>query len=199
MTKQEIRQEIRERRRTMSAEEWQEKSRDICKTIRHLPEYQQASLVYAYLAKHGEVLLDELILDAWSQGKTVAVPKVLGEEMEFFILRDLKDVESGCMGIREPLSREPVCLQDLKACQDLGKNSQPTGCSTALMLLPAVAVDEQLHRVGYGGGYYDKYLEKHPELIKVAVAFEFQVYPQVPTEPFDIPLDGMVTEIRVVK
>ena len=84
------------------------------------------------------------------------------------------------MGIREPISQKPAPEEIIPG--------------TALMLLPAVAVDPQGHRVGYGGGYYDKYLEKHPELTKVAVVFSFQVYDSVPEEPYDIPLDGIVTE-----
>ena len=181
MTKQEIRAQIRSRRKAMTEQDWREKSHSICEKIRQLPVYQQAQVIYAYLAKQGEVLLDELIRDALTEGKTVVVPKVLGAEMEFFVIRDLQEVEIGCMGIREPLSRETV--------------AEPP---CALMLLPAVAVDEQRHRVGYGGGYYDKFLERHPELEKVAVAFEFQVYPQVPVEEFDVPLDRIVTEERTM-
>ncbi|MBR6526931.1 MAG: 5-formyltetrahydrofolate cyclo-ligase [Lachnospiraceae bacterium] len=188
MTKQQIRAEIRGRRKTMSETVWRETSHRICEAIRQMPVYQQAQVIYAYLAKQGEVLLDELILDALKAGKVVAVPKVLGAEMEFFVIRDLAEVELGCMGIREPLSRQTVS-------EALGDDLQD---HHEIMLLPAVAVDENCHRVGYGGGYYDKYLEKHPALKKLAVAFEFQVYPQVPTEPFDVPLDCIVTEERIM-
>ncbi len=193
MTKQQIRGEIRERRKAMSETEWREKSHRICETIRQMPVYRQAQVIYAYLAKQGEVLLDELILDALEAGKRVAVPKVFGTEMEFFVIRDLEDVEIGCMGIREPLSRQTVAEAGQSGSQELVEQTWPH-----LMLLPAVAVDEQRHRVGYGGGYYDKYLEKHPVLEKLAVAFEFQVYPQVPVEEFDVPLDRVVTEERVL-
>ena len=190
MTKKEIRAEIRGKRRALSTEEWREKSHRIGATLCRLPAYEQADVIFAYLAKEGEVLLDEVILDALGRGKTVAVPKVLGSEMEFYMIEDLSQVEIGCMGIREPLSRKPVSLPPQSVAMDAAK---------ILMLLPAVAVDEQCHRVGYGGGYYDKYLEKHPALYKLAVAFEFQVYPQVPTEEFDMPLDQIVTEERIWK
>ena len=194
MTKQEIRGEIRNRRKSMSEEAWREKSHRICDTIRQQPDYQQAQVIYAYLAKRGEVLLDELIREAIHEGKTVAVPRVLGSEMEFFVISDLQDVEIGCMGIREPLSTQSV------PAWDRGDHiGQPECAPRSLMLLPAVAVDEQRHRVGYGGGYYDKYLEKHPHLEKMAVVFECQVYPQVPAEIFDVPLDCIVTEDRIME
>ncbi len=194
MTKQQIRAEIRHRRKAMPEQKWREDSHRICEAIRQMPTYQQAQVLYVYLAKQGEVLLDELILDALAAGKMVAVPRVLGAEMEFFVIQDLQDVEIGCMGIREPLSGMTVDEADWIGNMDRSEKKQHT-----LMLLPAVAVDEQRHRVGYGGGYYDKYLEKHPELEKVAVAFEFQVYPQVPTEAFDVPLDRIITEERILE
>lgn len=179
--KKEIRTQIRQKRKALPREEWLEKSHIICDSLRSQPDYQQADVIYAYLAKEGEVLLDELIEEALKRGKRVAVPKVLGESMEFYELNDLAQVESGCMGIREPLSRKTV------------QGEKP------LMLLPAVAVDESLHRVGYGGGYYDRYLEQHPALRKIAVVFEFQVYPQVPAEVFDIRPDLAVTEYRILE
>ena len=85
MTKQQIRAEIRGRRKDMPETVWRENSHRICETIRQMPIYQQARVIYAYLAKQGEVLLDELIRDALAAGKTVAVPKVMGAEMEFFV------------------------------------------------------------------------------------------------------------------
>ena len=181
MTKEEIRSRIRICRKEMSVLQWQEKSHEICQQIVKSRVYEQAEVIYAYLAKQGEVLLDEVILDAIAKGKQVAVPKVMGKEMKFFKLQDLSQVEPGCMGIREPLSREEILL------------SKET---VGLMLLPAVAVDEQGHRIGYGGGYYDRYLERDPQWIKVAAVFGFQVYEQVPAEALDVPLDGIVTEER---
>lgn len=191
MTKQEIRIQVRGLRKAMTEQQWREKSHSICEVIRQMPAYQQAQVIYAYLAKQGEVLLDELIRDALAAGKTVAVPKVMGAEMEFFVIRDLQEVEIGCMGIREPLSRERI--------EEKERQRQAEGIPCALMLLPAVAVDEQCHRIGYGGGYYDKYLEKHPDLERLAVAFSFQIYPQVPVEEFDVPLDCVVTEEKTVR
>ena len=174
--KKEIRAQIRQKRKALSRQEWLEKSHVICDSLRRMPEYQQSDVIYAYLAKEGEVLLDELIEEALRDGKKVAVPNVLGTEMEFYELNDLAQVQIGCLGIREPLSRQPVCGQH------------------PWMILPAVAVDEHLHRVGYGGGYYDRYLERHPKLLKVAVVFAFQVYHRVPAEEFDVCPDLVVTE-----
>lgn len=64
----------------------------------------------------------------------------------------------------------------------------------ALMIMPGVAFDRENHRVGYGGGFYDRFLEKHPDIRRVAVAFDFQILDQVPTEPTDICPQIIVTQ-----
>ena len=64
--------------------------------------------------------------------------------------------------------------------------------------MPGVAFDEERHRIGYGGGFYDRFLEAHPKLSRVALAFEFQVKKEVPYETFDICPEKIVTEKRVI-
>ena len=63
-----------------------------------------------------------------------------------------------------------------------------------MMVMPGAAFDKENHRVGYGGGFYDRFLEKHPQIRRVAVAFEFQMLPEVPTESTDISPEIIVTE-----
>lgn len=180
MDKKQIRDEVRRKRVALSPEEWKMKSHQVCERIWNLRAYQRADVIYAYLAKQGEVLLDEVIEDAWRQGKRVAVPRVVGTDMCFCEIVNLEDVRESRMGIREPVSGR--CVH--------GK--------APLLLMPAVALDTQLHRVGYGGGYYDRYLEQNPMPMKVAAAFDFQVYPKVPTETFDVMVDAVITETRII-
>lgn len=180
MNKKEIRDEVRRKRGALSIEEWNMKSHQVCERIWNLRAYQSADVVYAYMAKQGEVRLDELIEDAWQQGKTVVIPRVMGTDMAFYELDNMDDVVVSAMGIREPVSRRTVH----------GKNS--------ILLMPAIALDLQRHRIGQGGGYYDRYLERNPMPMKVGVAFDFQIYPRVPNEAFDILVDAIVTETRVL-
>ena len=99
--------------------------------------------------------------------------------MVFYKLTDFARLEPGYFGIPEPASGEIV---------DWPK---------ALMIMPGVAFDRANHRVGYGGGFYDRYLEKHPQLERVAIAFSFQMLPEVPTEPTDICPQIIVTEEEI--
>jgi 5-formyltetrahydrofolate cyclo-ligase len=101
--------------------------------------------------------------------------------MKFFYITSFEeDLEDGYFGIREP------------------KEIHPAKEENALLLMPGVAFDEARHRVGYGGGFYDRFLEAHPGMVTVALAFEFQVKEEVPFEEFDIRPSRIVTEKRVI-
>lgn len=132
-----------------------------------------------YADYNHEVVTRYIIEEAWRQGKEVAVPKVQGRDMVFYKLVDFSQLEPGYFGIPEPAFGEIV------------------DWTVALMIMPGVAFDRDNHRVGYGGGFYDRFLEKHPQLFKVAVAFDFQVLESVPTEPTDIFPQILVTEKEI--
>ena len=106
------------------------------------------------------------------QGKRVAVPKVYGDEMKFIYLDDLTQIAKGYAGIPEPVADEPV------ACD-----------RNALVLMPGLAFDHQGHRIGYGGGFYDKFLAKEPNHPTLALCYDFQMLPALETDDFDIPVD----------
>ena len=180
--KKEIRTEVKKRRREADEETLHEKSLQILERFRQLSAYKDASLLLAYVDAKREVETRLLMRCAWDDGKKVAVPRVDGDGiMHFYYLRSLKDLEPGAFGIMEPRA-------DCRICEP----------EEGLLLMPGVAFDEQGHRVGYGGGYYDRYLEKHPHLIHIALAFEFQIFPEVPSEKHDICPDLIVTENRIL-
>ena len=109
---------------------------------------------------------------ALAEGKRVAVPKVYGEEMRFIWMTDLSQVDKGYSGIPEPVADGPVA-------------DDPH----ALVLMPGLAFDPQGHRIGYGGGFYDRFLAQEPEHPTVALCYEFQMLEKLETEDFDIPVD----------
>ena len=113
-----------------------------------------------------------MIQRAWDQGKRVAVPKIYGEEMRFIYLTDFSHVAPGCCGIPEPVADDPVANE-----------------SDALVLMPGMAFDPQGHRIGYGGGYYDRFLNAEPNHPTVALCYDFQMLDHLETEEYDIPVD----------
>lgn len=179
--KNELRKEIRGLRKAHTDEQIHEMSLAVKERLLKLPEYQKAEVLYAYMDCKHEVETRDVIRAAWAGGKRVAVPKVLGQEMRFYYITSFeKDLEDGSFGIKEPREGELAEEQD------------------ALLLMPGVAFDPDRHRVGYGGGFYDRFLERHPKLVTVALAFEFQVKEKVPFEEFDIRPAKVVTEKRIL-
>ena len=181
--KQERRRHIRQTRRTMDEEAWRERSRSVCRIIHRTKAYQEAEILYAYLAVRGEVLLDELIEDALRAGKRVPVPRVEGENMVFCPIWDLEQVQVSPMGIREPTGEA-----------ERNENGNPKPREKILFLMPGIAFDRKGNRVGQGGGYYDRYLERNLMFCKVGAAFSFQMQEEVPTGALDIPVDAVASE-----
>ena len=172
MDKKELRREIREKKRAMSEAQIEESSRLLGEKFAACPQYKSAKTVYGYLPYNQEVRTVPILERALADGKRVAVPKVYGDEMRFIYMTDLSFVEKSEMGIPEPVADGPVA-------------DDPT----ALVLMPGLAFDPQGHRIGYGGGFYDKFLANEPGHPTVALCYEFQMLPELETEEFDIPVD----------
>jgi len=172
MNKQELRRVIRQRKRAMTDAEIAEKSRRLAELFFDTEAYRRAETIYGYMPYNQEVRTVPILEQALRDGKKVAVPKCYGQEMRFLYLTDLSLVEKGYAGIPEPIADAPVA-------QD----------RTALVLMPGMAFDPQGHRIGYGGGFYDRFLVEEPEHPTVALCYDFQVLPELETEEFDIPVD----------
>ncbi len=172
MDKQQLRKAIREKKRAMTPEEIERRSEILARLFLETPAYRQARTLYGYLPYNQEVRTIPILEQALRDGKQVAVPKVYGDTMHFLLLEDLTQVAKGYAGIPEPIADGPVA-------QD----------PAALVLMPGLAFDPQGHRIGYGGGFYDKFLAQEPEHPTVALCYDFQVLPHLDTQEFDIPVD----------
>ena len=172
MDKAELRRMIREKKRAMTTEEIESRSMQLGEKFAASEQYREAKTIYGYLPYNQEVRTIPMLERALSDGKRVAVPKVYGEEMKFIYMDDLSKIEKGYAGIPEPVANGPVA-------------DDPT----ALVLMPGLAFDPMGHRIGYGGGFYDKFLAGEPGHPTVALCYEFQMLPALETEEFDIPVD----------
>ena len=181
-SKKEIRAKVKQHRKDAMPEQIHANSESICKTFLDLPEYKTAKYVFGYVDCKNEVETKKVIEQCWKDGKIVAVPKVFDKNMKFYAITSYEDLEEGYFGIREP---KHELLKEI-ICED------------GLMILPGVAFDLECHRVGYGGGFYDRYLEMYPNMKKIAFAFEFQTFEQVPYEEFDIKPEKIITESRII-
>lgn len=172
MDKKELRRQIREKKREMTPEQIESASEKLKELFLATEQYREAKTVYGYLPYNQEVRTVSMLQQALAEGKRVAVPKVYGDEMKFIYLTDLAQVAEGYAGIPEPVADGPVA-------------DDPT----ALVLMPGLVFDKEGHRIGYGGGFYDKFLTEEPGHPTVALCYDFQIVKELPTEKFDVPVD----------
>lgn len=178
MDKKALRREIGEKKRALSAAEIESRSAVLAEKLYNTPQYRACKSLYAYLSFNQEVRTDPIIRRAWADGKRVAVPKVIGDEMVFIWIDSFDNLTpQGAFNITEPIENGPVAED-----------------GTALVLMPGLAFDPAGHRVGYGGGYYDRYLSARPGHPTVALCYDFQLYERLDVEAFDIPVDAVITD-----
>lgn len=136
--------------------------------------YGSSKVVYCYCSVNKEVDLTGVIEDCFKKNKTVALPRVVNKEtMEFFTISDINDVKEGYFGIREPVSNVAAPKADC-------------------IIVPGLAFTRDGKRIGYGGGFYDKYLEQSPSYT-IGVGFDFQIVNDLKQHPKDIKLDEIIT------
>lgn len=181
--KQAIRRQKRTDRDAMTVEERAQRSHEICEALWQLPLIQEAQAVCCYAPIGSEADIWELSERLWAAGKRLAFPRVLGPEkkdMEFYEVKSRQELVEGAFHVPEPVEdgRKPV---DWKG---------------ALILVPGVAFTASGARCGYGKGYYDRYFEAHPELVRVGVSFECQLAEELSSccEATDVRLDYVQTE-----
>ena len=172
MDKAALRKQIREKKRAMTEAQIVEASARLGELFAASEAYQKARSIYGYLPYNQEVRTVPMLERAVRDGKRVAVPKCYGDEMRFIWMEDLSRVEKGYAGIPEPIEDGPVADDE-----------------TALVLMPGLAFDPQGHRIGYGGGFYDRFLADEPGHPTLALCYDFQMLPELETEEFDIPVD----------
>ena len=177
MTKKELRAHIGALKRAMTEEQIVSASDKLCKQLLAHPAYQKANAIYGYLSYNQEVRTMPMLEAALADGKRVAVPKIIDDEMVFIWMDDLTKIAEGYKGIPEPIDDGPEALDE-----------------SALVLMPGLAFDPHGGRCGYGGGFYDRYLEKHPGHPTLAMCFGFQVFDRLDTDAHDIPVDFLLSQ-----
>ena len=175
--KQALRQEMRSRRKAMPQAEKVSREQRLCRRFLESSLYADCRQLFCFVALPQEPETRELLRRALADGKTVAVPRCLPERrMAFHRLSPEQPLESqlvsGSFGVAEPLEA-PLCQ------------------------VPGLAFDQNGGRLGYGAGYYDRFLRAYPFLRKIGYALSPFVTDCVPTEPTDQRLDGIATEISL--
>ncbi len=194
--KKQLRKKIILERNRLSEEEVRSLSSRISAGIIGMPEYHSAASVFCYMAFRNEVDLSELMVSARAAGKKVFLPRILGDgtdkKMEFYLYEEGDVLPRNEMGIKEPDPKKGSAEDLISAGEQI------------LMIMPGVVFDRERRRLGYGGGFYDRYLAKCRDwngvkVSTVAAAYDLQVVEtSLPEEETDIRPDHIVTESRVI-
>ena len=202
MTKGDIRKNVLALRDAISVADKAQYDASIREIVMGMEEYRDAEAILAYVSYRSEVDTTMLIRQALADGKYVFAPKVSGDEMEFWQISSLEDLREGYRGILEP--EQSISFTDWI--------SRYIG-SKVMMWMPGAAFDKERHRIGYGGGFYDRYLTRLLQqseqttsadqtrtqsgcfmLTTAALTYSCQVLERIPYEEHDVKPDMLITE-----
>lgn len=188
MSKSELRKNVLKARGALLPVEVAEKSARVAERLLGMEEYRKASTIMAYLDFRNEVQTGGLLERAMAAGKRMAVPvtDIANRRLTPALLKHFPgDLQPGAWGILEP---KPECMRPLEP-EELD-----------LVIVPGVAFDVDGNRLGYGGGFYDRFLLRtRPDTVYLALAFELQVRPEVYPGSHDIPVHYLLTEDRLIR
>ena len=152
----------------------------IQKRLKKINGFRNAQKIGAYFPIGSEMLTQDIIQELLSDGKDVFLPRVIGEKMEFRKITDFSSLEKGSFDIMEP------------------KEDCPTDNSLDVILVPTVGISPVGVRIGYGYGFYDKFLAEH-KTTTISLTMEKQIIKNIPKSEHDITIDWIVTEDRFLQ
>ena len=164
---------MKAKKASLSAEDKQREADMVLRSIEKMPCFQKAQSVLMYYSLPDELPTHNFV-QKWAAEKKVYLPRVVGDGLEIAIYGEL--VTDGKYGIEEPTAASSVSPDEID-----------------LVIVPAVALDAKGNRLGKGKGYYDRLLPQCPQAYKIGVALECQLLEELPVDPFDVPLDAVLT------
>lgn len=198
-------------RDSLTTKQRRDYSEMIIKNLTTLSCYQDAAAILTYISFRSEVDTFHLLKRAFTDKKAVFAPKVMGKEMAFYRIFSVDDLSTGYRGILEP-AKGQLFAEWRADCMS----------QCALICLPGAAFDRACHRIGYGGGFYDRYLEglqqggEHVnaeaclqadtdaakqlrmKCMTVALAYSCQIFDEIPWETHDIRPEQIITETEII-
>ncbi|MEG1447798.1 MAG: 5-formyltetrahydrofolate cyclo-ligase [Oscillospiraceae bacterium] len=194
--KQKIREDMRQFRSSLSPEKKIKKDANILKNILKLNAYQNAKTILCYMSTPKEIQTAELIKKAWADGKQVALPKCVNNpavtkdgikdlahvnQLDFYYIKSFDDLSKQSFGLMEP---------NVDVCKKV------TDFKGSVCIIPAFCFDVFGYRIGYGGGYYDRFLQKYRGA-KIGVVYKECVFNKLQHGRYDIPTNYVVTDLYI--
>lgn len=178
--KSSLRKVLLEKRDTTSGDLIRIASKQIHNNLKKIPEYRTAKSIGGYYPIGSEVKTQDILQDAISNGKEIFLPKVVGKNLEFRKIKDFVDLEKGNFDIMEP------------------KDGCKISDKLDVVLVPTVGISQNGFRLGYGYGYYDRFLSKR-NFVTIALTYAKQIVKSIPSSEEDVRIDWVVTEDEFFK
>lgn len=180
--KKELRAEIRAARKNIVDKT--DKDNSICDRFLNSDLYKNAEIILCYAALPDEINADIIINSAISDNKTLAVPYCVDDcgNMQFYIINALSDLSVGSFNVREP------DIKNLRPLEDY---------NNSVIIVPAMCYDKKGYRIGYGKGYYDRFLQNRA-LLSVGLCYNSFIKNEIPTDIYDIAVNYIVTENEII-
>ena len=178
--KQLIRKLILKKRNSLPEKKLLSFSERIKASLFSAKEYQSAKAVMFYVSFNKEVSTHKMIIESLKT-KIGIVPKCVKNEIVPHKIQSFSELKKGTLGILEPKTKKVFPKEKID-----------------LIIVPGIAFDKRGFRIGYGKGYYDRFL-KNIKAMKIALVFEFQVIEKVPNHEKDVPVDKIITEKRIIE
>jgi len=175
-----LRKHLLEKRDATSSELKEISSNSIYKNLKQIDLFNNSRNIASYFPIGSEVNTNQIMLDILEQGKNLFLPKVMNDNLEFYTILNLEKLEKGKFGIMEP--------------KDSCERAKKIDC----VLVPTVGISKSGTRLGYGNGYYDKFLST-TNAVKISLTYSKQIVKSIPTDTHDIKIDWIVTENEIIK
>ncbi|MFO7718663.1 MAG: 5-formyltetrahydrofolate cyclo-ligase [Thermodesulfobacteriota bacterium] len=184
--KSQLRRTLLRQRRQLTARQVGAASQAVCEQVLSLKMWQDTENILFYAPINNEINTWPLIRSGWTQGRTILFPRCRENEpgeMDLACVRSPEELQPGFKNIFEPQA-------------DLCRS--PELFTLGLVFVPCVGMDRRGNRLGYGGGYYDRFLSRTQGVWVAALAYSFQILDAVPHDPWDIPVDCIITETETI-
>ena len=175
-----LRKHLLEKRDATSAELRDISSKKIHQNLKQVDSYINSQNIACYFPIGSEVDTHSIMLDILELGKNMILPKIIDDNLEFYVIPNLGKLEKGRFDIMEP--------------KDSCKKAEKIDC----ILVPTVGISKSGDRLGYGSGYYDKFLS-FTDAVKISLTYSKQIVKSIPSESYDIKIDLIITEDEIIK
>lgn len=185
MDKKTLRKSMKSKRDELSSKDIHNLSDKVISRILDSDEYNKSENIFAFVSFGSEVFTHNFIKSSILNNKNIYIPYIKNNEMYAVKLKDFNDLELGYYDILS-LPENKIEIVDKKIID--------------LILVPGLIFDKNFYRIGYGGGYYDKFMnDKDLNAYKIGICFDFQVVETVEPQSHDIPVDKIITEMRIIE